>query len=70
MNIDFIKKDLSSKLGKKVLITVYGMRSRVDYYEGILYKIYPNIFTIKYQGEEKSFTYRDVITKDITIKYI
>ncbi len=70
MNIDFIKKDLSSKLGKKVLITVYGMRSRVDYYEGILYKIYPNIFTIKYQGEEESFTYRDVITKDITIKYI
>lgn len=70
MNIEFVKNDLQTKLGKKVLITVRGMRSRVDYYEGILYKIYPNIFTIKYHDEEKSFPYRDVITKDITIKYI
>ena len=70
MNIEFIKNDLNKKIGKKVLVTVYGMRSRVDYYEGTLYKMYPNIFTILYNGEEKSFTYRDLITKDITIKYL
>ena len=70
MNIEFVKNDLSKKIGKKVIVTVYGMRSKVDHYEGVLYKIYPNIFTIKYHNEEKSFPYRDVITKDIRIKYI
>ena len=46
------------------------MRNKTDYYEGIIYKIYPNIFTINSDYGEKSFTYRDVITKDITIKYL
>ena len=70
MNIDFLKKELSSKIGKAVLITVYGMRNRTDYYEGNIYKIYQNIFTIKYNNEEKSFAYRDIITKDISVKYL
>ena len=70
MNIDNIKNEINKKIGSKVLITVYGMRNRTDRYEGILYKTYPNIFTINYQGEEKSFAYRDVITKDVTIKYL
>ena len=38
--------------------------------KGKLYKVYPNIFTILYKGEEKSFSYRDLITNDIDIKYI
>lgn len=70
MNIDMVKKEISSKLGKKVRITVYGMRNKIDYYEGPIYKVYPNIFTILYFGEEKSFTYRDIITKDINVKYL
>ena len=70
MNIELVKNEIKNKLGKRVLITVHGMRSRIDYYEGILYQVYPNIFTIKYHDEEKSFPYRDLITKDITIKYL
>ena len=70
MNIDIIKRQMTSNIGKKVEVTIYGMRSKIDRYDGILYKLYNNIFTILYNGEEKSFSYRDIITKDIVLKYL
>ena len=70
MNIEITKDEIKKKVGKKVRITVYGMRNKIDYYEGIIYKVYPNIFTILYRDGEKSFTYRDIITKDISVKYL
>ena len=70
MNIDDIKNKIKNDIGKKVHITVYGMRNKINYYEGPIYKVYPNIFTILENGEEKSFAYRDIITKDINVKYL
>ena len=70
MNLDDIKCQIKKDIGKKVHITVYGMRNKINYYEGPIYKVYPNIFTILEKGEEKSFAYRDIITKDINVKYL
>lgn len=70
MNINLVKEEISKKLGSKVLVSVYGMRNKVNKVEGILYKIYPNLFTVFANGEEKSFCYRDVITGDVKIKYL
>lgn len=70
MNINLVKEEISKKLNSKVMISIYGMRNRVSRMEGILYKIYPNLFTIMVNGEEKSFCYRDVITGDVKIKYL
>jgi uncharacterized protein Veg len=70
MNIESVKEIINKNLGRKVKITVYGIRNKINHYEGTLYKVYPNIFTILYQNEEKSFSFRDIITKDIDIKYI
>ena len=70
MNIENIKSMINNNINKKVKITVYGIRNKVNHFEGTLYKLYPNIFTILYNGEEKSFSYRDIITKDIDIKYL
>ena len=70
MNIDIVKNEINRNIGKKVKITIHGMRNKIEFYEGNIYRIYPNIFTISSQYGEKSFTYRDVITKDITIKYL
>ena len=70
MNLNIIKEQISKSLNKKVLVSVYGLRNRVDRYEGTLYKMYPNIFTILINGEEKSFTYRDVITGEVKLKYL
>ena len=69
MNIDTVKNNLKEKIGQKVFITVYGMRNKVEKYEGTIFKIYPNIFTILVNSEEKSFAYRDIITNDIKVNY-
>lgn len=69
MNPIFIKEEIAQKKGKKVKITVYGMRNKTNSYEGIIHGIYPNIFTIMERNGEKSFSYADVITGDIKIKY-
>ncbi len=69
MNINIVKDKLNSNLGKKVLVTQYGLRGKLSRYEGILYKLYPNIFTIKLGDVEKSFSYNDYITGDIKIKF-
>ena len=70
MNINIIKEKLSKNINKKVKITVYGLRNKINTYEGQLYKIYPNIFTILIDGKEKSFTYNDYITGDIKVRIL
>ncbi len=70
MNIDLVRQKIESNLNKKVIVTVYGLRNKINRYEGTLYKTYPNIFSIIYEGVEKSFSYNDYITGDIKIKFI
>ena len=68
MNINIIKKYLSTKIGSNVIVIYYGSRNRKEIYKGILCKVYQNIFTIKlFNGELKSFSYIDVLTKTIQI---
>ena len=70
MNLNNIKNEIYKNINHKVLVSVYGMRNRISRYEGIIYKCYPNIFTILINGEEKSFSYRDLVTGEIKIKYL
>lgn len=69
MNVNIVKEELKTHLGAKVTIKAHGMRNKVNYYEGTLKTLYPNIFTIAYNDTEKSFSYADLITGEIKIKY-
>lgn len=70
MNIEDVKNQIKRNLNKNVNITVYGLRNKRERYSGMLYKIYPNIFSIKTEYGEKSFSYNDVITGEVKIKYL
>lgn len=70
MNINIIKEQIAKNINRKVLISVYGLRNKINRYEGNIYKMYPNFFTIMVNNGEKSFNYRDVITGDVKIKYL
>lgn len=70
MNLDIVKNDLKRNVGKCVQITVYGLRNKTTTYVGHIYNIYPNIFSIKTELGEKSFTYNDLITGEVKIKYL
>lgn len=70
MNIDIVKNKILNNLNRRVIVTVYGLRNKINRYEGILYKVYPNIFSIIENGVEKSFSYNDYIIGDIKIKFL
>ena len=68
MNIKYIKRYLTTKIGCKIVVIYYGSRNHKEKYEGYLWKIYNNVFIIKLlTGEIKSFTYIDILTKNIQI---
>lgn len=68
MNIRYIKQYMLSKVGSRIVVLYYGSRNRKGRYEGILDKIYYNVFTIRLiNGEVKSFSYSDILTKTIQI---
>lgn len=70
MNINLVKEEIKNNTNRKVNIAVYGLRNRINRYEGVIYKMYPNLFTVLVNGKEKSFNYRDVITGEVKIKYL
>ncbi|MFI3260805.1 MAG: Veg family protein [bacterium] len=69
MNINGIKKIIEQNLGKSVQVVVYGMRNKIETYNGTLKQVYPNIFSLQTNNMEKTFQYADVCTGDIKIKY-
>ncbi len=70
MNLDIVREELKKHLNDKVLVKVFGMRNKTNIYEGRINAIYPNIFTIIGPNFEKSFTFSDLITGEISIKYL
>ena len=68
MNINTIKNYLKTKVGSNIVIVYYGSRNRKEIFRGVLCKLYGNIFTIRLaNGDVKSFSYIDVLTKTIQI---
>lgn len=66
MNIRTIRNYLRSKLGSNVVIIYYGSRNRKERYKGVLEKTYNNVFIVKtVNGDVKSFSYIDVLTKTV-----
>ncbi len=68
MNINKIKASIKDLKGQRVSLIVNLGRNKEEFYEGILENIYPFLFTVKVKDQIKSFTYSDVLTKDVIIK--
>ena len=60
--------------GNRVKIQLDRGRNKVDIQEGVIQKAYPSVFTILVDDEQDnapqllSFSYTDIITKDIRMK--
>lgn len=70
MNLEDIKKEIVSNVGRKVEIKIYGMRNKTETIKGEIYKVYPNIFIISNSRENRSLNYADIITKEVVIRYL
>lgn len=70
MNLNLIKEDVKKHLHQEVSIAVFGLRNKNYEVHGIISNVYPSIFTVNEDGIEKSFTYSDIATGEISIKYL
>ena len=67
-----VRNSVGKQLGQKVIIKLNRGRHRIDVKEGILKEAYPSIFIVEVTGTNEgepsktlSFSYTDVITKDV-----
>lgn len=74
-DIDKVRASVHQQCGSKVMIQLDRGRNKVDIQEGVIQNAYPSVFTILVNDDSKgnppqllSFSYNDIITKDIRMK--
>lgn len=74
-DINKVRASVHQQCGSKVMIQLDRGRNKIDVQEGVIQDAYPSVFTIlvKDQNEDNppqllSFSYTDIITRDIRMK--
>lgn len=70
MTAEIIREKLSKNVGKRIKINIHNLRNKNYSYFGEISGVYPYIFTVLINGENRSFSYADVITKEMEIDYL
>lgn len=74
-DISRVRASVSQQCGSRVKIQLDRGRNKVDIQEGVIQEAYPSVFTVLVEDEKEtnppqllSFSYKDIITKDIRMK--
>lgn len=74
-DINRVRASVHQQCGSRVLIQLDRGRNKVDIQEGVIQNAYPSVFTVLVNDERDanppqllSFSYNDIITKDIRMK--
>lgn len=70
MNLSFIREEIQRHLGKNVEVQINGLRNKKTVFRGTIKAAYPNLFIVLADHAEKSFSYADVITREVLVKYL
>ncbi len=73
--INKVRSSIRQQCGSRVMIQLDRGRNKIDIQEGVIQQAYPSVFTVLVDDEREanppqllSFSYTDVITKDIRMK--
>ncbi len=74
-DFDKVRASVQQQCGSEVMIQLDRGRNKVDIQHGIIKEAYPSVFTILVEDKENnkpaqllSFSYTDIITKEIRMK--
>lgn len=74
-DINKVRASVHKQCGSKVMIQLDRGRNKVDIQEGVIQNAYPSVFTILVNDHDDnnppqllSFSYTDIITRDIRMK--
>ena len=65
--IENVKTNIEELIGKEATIKYNLGRNKYEKYNGIIKETYNKIFLIEINGIKKSFSYADVLTKNVKI---
>ena len=75
VELDKVRSSVSQQCGNRVKIQLDRGRNKIDIQEGVIQKAYPSVFTVLVEDRNEanppqllSFSYTDVITRDIRMK--
>ena len=69
MTIEAIRNSIHNNVGNDISVIQNEGRNRVSCYEGKVVEVYNNIFIIMDNNSKRSFSYRDVLTKNVKISF-
>lgn len=73
-DFDKVRASVQQQCGSRVMIQLDRGRNKVDVQEGVIQEAYPSVFTILVEDTKDhpaqllSFSYTDIITKEIRMK--
>ena len=73
-DFDKVRASVQQQCGSRVMIQLDRGRNKVDVQEGVIQEAYPSVFTILVEDSDDhpaqllSFSYTDIITKEIRMK--
>ncbi len=67
---DQVRASVREQCGNRVVIQLDKGRNKIDIQEGVIKGVYPSVFTVKFDDADQlvSFSYSDIITKEIRMK--
>ena len=70
MDIANLKTDILDKVGQKIIVKGSLGRSKAFEKEATIEKVYPNIFVVKYEENNRNVTYSytDVLTRTVEVE--
>ncbi len=68
MNTSKEKEYIKNLINKRVVVINNLGRNKEEYSEGIIKKIYKYVFVLETDYYKKSFSYPDLLTKDVIVK--
>ena len=70
MNPYVIRESLMHHKGERVHVNIRGMRNKTESFVGTLKELYPKIFVVESENSVKSFSYSELISKEVVLTFI
>lgn len=68
--IDAIKNDIKNHLNREVKVVSKENRNKQDIFYGYVSEIYSHVFLVSNGNSKKSYSYSDILSKDIQVTFM
>ena len=65
LDLNRVRQSIKNQIGSKIKISANRGRHKFVTAKGVITQTYPNIFLVELENKTVSFSYQDVITRDV-----